>query len=148
MLLIKTIVKPSAIAGMGLFADEDIERGEKIWKYSPNTCVLLTQMQMETLMNSAQHEQIMQYYLTYGWCISQLGGLAICLDNARFFNHSVEPNSGQMGSLEEAWQYSVALRNIAKGEELTENYGTYDSAQWISEMHHNFNVFNIKSRNH
>lgn len=134
MLLVKTIVKPSAIEGMGLFADEDVQQGKVIWQYTPDTCALFTQKQLETLMESVQHEQIIQYYLTYGWFINHLGGLTVCLDNARFFNHSTEPNSGQMKKSDEAWQYSHALRDIKKGEELTENYKTYDSAPWLNDL--------------
>lgn len=40
MLLVKTALKLSAIAGYGLFADEDIAEGTLIWQYTSETCIL------------------------------------------------------------------------------------------------------------
>lgn len=138
MLLIKTRVKPSPIAGMGIFVDEDIKKGQPIWRYSPDTCQLITRRQFESFINSFHKTEqlIIQYYLTYGYYVCAADGLLILLDNARFFNHSNEPNSGgcpeASGSLED--QCSIALRDIQKGEELTESYQTYDSSAWVDSL--------------
>ena len=35
MLLVKTVVKNSEIAGLDLFADQDLAEGEKIWAFTP-----------------------------------------------------------------------------------------------------------------
>jgi SET domain-containing protein len=44
-------------------------------------------------------------------------------DDSRFFNHSKKPN---LFSSEES-DYDIANRNIAKGEEITIDYSTFDS---------------------
>ncbi|CUI17761.1 SET domain protein [Candidatus Protochlamydia naegleriophila] len=138
MLLVRTVVKPSTIAGMGIFADEDIKKGQAIWRYSPDTCQLITQKQFHAFVNSFHKTEqlIIQYYLTYGYYVAAADGVLILLDNARFFNHSNEPNSGgcpeASGSLGD--QCSVALRDIKKGEELTESYQTYDSSVWLESL--------------
>lgn len=145
MLLIKTLVKTSPIAGLGLFADEDIKQGEIIWRYDPQTCALFTKEQVDTLLTSAQNAESIRYYLTYGWYVSQLGGIVVCLDNGRFVNHSPESNLGQINAIDDGWRYSFALRDIEKGEELTENYSTYDSSEWFNDLHHNYNIFNTNN---
>lgn len=145
MLLIKTTVKPSTIAGLGLFADEDIKQGEIIWRYDPQTCMVFTQQQLSTLVNSAQYIESIKYYLTYGWYVSQLGGVVVCLDNGRFVNHSSAPNLGQITPSDESWRFSFALRDIEKGEELTENYASYDSTDWFNDLHHNHDIFSTVS---
>lgn len=44
------------------------------------------------------------------------GMLVLCCDNERFVNHSENPNSITVGDT------SIAARDIAVGEEITENY--------------------------
>ena len=48
----------------------------------------------------------------------------LCSDDARFFNHSDEPNTGSISN-----DTDVALRDIQQGEELTCDYRTFD-ADW------------------
>jgi uncharacterized protein len=57
-------------------------------------------------------------------------------DNGRFVNHSDAPSSG--AGVNGRLLYSVALRDIAAGEEITEDYATYDECPWpgISEEFH------------
>lgn len=143
MLLVKTIVKPSVIAGLGLFAEEDIRQGEMIWRYDPDTSLILTQGQFDILRKSCNHVENLLHYLTYGWFIEKLDGVAVCLDNARFFNHSPQSNSGQFLFSDDAWKYSYALRDISKGEELTEDYRSYDSSAWYEDLHKSYNIFSI-----
>jgi uncharacterized protein len=58
-------------------------------------------------------------------------------------NHSNEPNCGSApgASDESMWQYSVALRDIKKGEEITESYATYDSSSWLENLCAEYNIF-------
>lgn len=143
MLLVKTIVKSSAIAGVGLFADEDIKEGTQVWKYTNETCILLTKEQIQTLLKSylKTEKELIQYYLTYTYFQAKLNGLVLCLDNGRFVNHSTQPN---LKSPINDWQYSVACRNIKKGEELTEDYRTYDNADWLTELCQEYNVLHYQ----
>lgn len=138
MLLLKTVVKPSSIAGVGLFADQDIKEGDIVWQYTPDTCIIYTEKQFQSLLESFHktERQVIQYYLTYSYYQKYLEGLIFCLDNGRFVNHSEQPNLAGPSNvpLELAWQFSVALRDIEKGEELMENYETYDSSEWLEEV--------------
>lgn len=148
MLLVKTMVKSSAIAGMGLFADQDIKKGDIIWKYTPETCNLFTQEQFQVLLNSFHktEKELIKYYLTYTYYQRFLNGVVLCLDNGRFVNHSDEPNLAGPSHLpaDVAWQYSVALRDIQKGEELTENYNTYDAAEWLDDLCRKYEVYHFQ----
>lgn len=138
MLILKTSVKQSPIEGVGLFADQNIKKGDIVWQYTPDTCLIFTQSQFEALLTSFHktERQLIQYYLTYSYYQKYLEGLIFCLDNGRFVNHSDQPNLAGPSDMppELAWQYSVALRDIEKGEELTENYETYDSSNWLDEV--------------
>lgn len=138
MLLVKTVVKSSPIAGVGLFADHDIKKGDIVWQYTPETCATFTQDQFQVLVDSFHktERQLIQYYLTYTYFQSFMSSMILCLDNGRFVNHSDQPNlagSSFMPS-DKAWQYSIAQCDIKKGEELTENYGTYDSSPWLDDL--------------
>lgn len=148
MLLVKTAVKQSEIAGMGLFADQDIKKGDIIWKYTPETCNVFTQEQFQVLLNSFHktEKELIKYYLIYTYYQKFLNGVVLCLDNGRFVNHSESPNLGGPSHLspDVAWQYSVALRDIKKGEELTENYNNYDSSDWLEELCRKYEVYHFE----
>lgn len=148
MLLLKTVVKSSAIEGVGLFADQDIKQGQIVWQYSSDTCLVFTEKQFQSLLESFHktERQVIQYYLTYTYYQKYLRGLIFCLDNSRFVNHSEEPNLGGPShhTSELGWQYSIALRDIKKGEELTENYKTYDSSEWLDEICRDYDVYHYE----
>lgn len=150
MLLVKTLVKQSAIAGVGLFADQDIKRGDIVWQYTPETCATFTQEQFQVLVNSFHktEKQLIHYYLTYTYYQSFMNSLIFCLDNGRFVNHSEQPNLATPSYLprELGWQYSVALRDIERGEELTENYNTYDQADWIDDLTKRYGVYHFQAQ--
>lgn len=148
MLLVKTVVKSSSIAGMGLFADQDIKKGNIVWKFTPETCSLFTQEQFQVLLNSFHktEKEIIKYYLTYSYYQKFLNGVIFCLDNGRFVNHSDQANLAAPTHLaaDATWQYSIAQRDIQKGEELTENYNTYDSSDWLDELCQKYDVFHFQ----
>lgn len=149
MLLVKTMVKSSAIAGVGLFADEDISEGTIVWQYTPETCIIITKEQFQVWLQSFHktEKQIIQYYLTYTYYQAKLNGLILCLDNGRFVNHSLEPTLHSPSNLgqDASWQYSLAKRNIKKGEELTEDYRTYDSSDWLNDLCQKYDIFHYQT---
>lgn len=148
MLLVKTVVKSSAIAGVGLFADQDIKKGDIIWKYTPETCNVFTQEQFQVLLNSFHktEKELIKFLLTYAYPQKVLNGIVLCLDNGRFVNHSEEPSLAGPSDLprEISWQYSVALRDIKQGEELTENYNTYDTSDWLDDLCRKYDVYHFE----
>lgn len=139
MLLVKTEVRESPIAGVGLFAMENIKKGQLTWRYQPESCVILTEQQLKEFSASFHKgdHALMEYFSTYAYFVSQINGIVVCLDNGRYVNHSESPNMGSIIGLEKvpnAWQTSYAHRDIEKGEELTESYSLYDTSPWWNEM--------------
>jgi hypothetical protein len=115
MLTVKTKIGPSKIDGIGLFADESINKGTVVWKLNPLIDVLLTKEQIATLSVSSQE----QFY-KYAYLDKTYGKYLLCGDDGRFFNHSTEPNCDETMP-----DQTTALRKIMKGEELTVNYAEF-----------------------
>lgn len=120
MLLVKTKLCINHIHGIGLFADEFIARGTIIWKFNPVIDISLCGEQIEKLAGPSC-EQIKKY--TYRAVNTEL--YILCGDDARFFNHSGEPNCLNFCNGREE-DLTIARRDIEKGEELTCNYALFN----------------------
>lgn len=118
MLLIKTKIGRSDIAGIGLFADEFVPKGTPIWKLQDSFDIQLSQDEFLALSEPAQTQ-----VLNYCYYNSKTGKYVVCGDDARFFNHSIDPNCS---SSDDDYKVDVALRDIRPGEELTQDYGNFD----------------------
>lgn len=97
--------------GVGVFAVRDIPRGTIVWvldeldqKLSPERARAL----------GPRYEAMLDRY-AYP---SASGDLILCWDLARFVNHSCDPSAVSTG-----WELDVAVRDIAAGEEITNDYG-------------------------
>jgi SET domain-containing protein len=109
-------VGPSKIHGLGLFAGEDLEWGQKIIEFRGE----------RLSKNEVARRQ--RFYDSIGFtCLIQFGtgeGIdGIVGDNeSRFINHSTRPNLGAVR--EGAWRVIFySLDDIRAGDELTFNYG-------------------------
>ena len=120
MLLVKTKLDVSPIHGIGLFADEFIAEGTIIWKFNDLIDLRFAEDRIEQLAESAR-EQIKKY----SYREKHSGLYVLCGDDARFFNHSEDPNCLDIYSGEEQ-DLTVARRDIKAGEELTCNYALFD----------------------
>jgi SET domain-containing protein len=110
MLLVKTKIRPSKIAGVGLFADECIPKGALVWKFS-------------STVDIAEPSESGDLYHAY---ISKQTGRRITPgDDAKYINHSTTPNldTRYESGIEE--DINFALRDIRAGEELTIDYTTF-----------------------
>lgn len=116
MLRVKTIVQPSPISGLGLFAAEPIKKGQQTWVFDDGLDIALPATILETL--SELHRS---FLLKYGFFSSDGATLFQCLDDLRFINHSQGPNIGS--TLFE----DIALRDIDAGEELTCDYRKFET---------------------
>lgn len=122
MLLVKTLIGPSPIEGMGLFAAEPIKAGTVTWRFLPGFDQLFTVEQIAGLPDVARAA-----LETYTYLHAPSGLYIYCLDNARFMNHADLPNTAGVHREGAIDGYDIAIRDIAAGEELTCDYRTFDA---------------------
>lgn len=118
MMLVPTFLAISDIHGVGLFAAAPIAKGAKVWEHMAGLEVTID----PALLPS--YPQAVQMYLKR-YCYPHpldAGKWVLDGDNGRFYNHDEKsPNCDFTQPL-----VGVALRDIAKGEELTCNYNDFD----------------------
>jgi SET domain-containing protein len=122
MLMVKTRLGLSDIAGIGLFADQDIPKGTVTWRFMADFDRLLKKAEIEGLPEPARSNLLDHTYLD-----PTSGLFVLCADNARFMNHADKPNTAgihEPGAIE---GYDVAIRDIRAGEEMTCDYRTFDA---------------------
>lgn len=112
MLLIKTKIAQSKISGIGLFADQFIPKGTVVWKFMPKFDLLMSEEEVNSLSEPARE----QFY-NYAFLDKKYNKYLLCSDDARFFNHSDNPNCD-----ERVDDITTAMRDIESGEELIVNY--------------------------
>jgi uncharacterized protein len=83
VLLVDAAVGTSAIQGLGLFANQFISKGTKIWIFAEGFDVELTEEQIEKLSPTAQ-KQVWKYTYRFPGTETYL----LCGDDSRFTNHS------------------------------------------------------------
>jgi uncharacterized protein len=113
MLMVKSYLGYSKIHGLGLFAAEDISLGALVWQHG-----LIDQE--FTKEQIASLPAIAKEFIGHFGSEVEPGVFSLCGDNARFMNHSKEPNISSAGSR------GFALRDIAAGEEITCDYGEFE----------------------
>ncbi len=98
--------------GWGVFATRPIPRGTIVWaldaldrRFSP--------AEVAALPPYARRQIDIYSY------VDGRGYHVLCWDHARFFNHSCSANCLSVG-----YDFELAIRDIAAGEELTDDYGT------------------------
>jgi hypothetical protein len=114
MLCVYTIVKPSAVEGLGCFAAERIPRGRKVWQFHP-AIDLRSSVEDIAMMPAGARRAWEQYGF-----VDSIGSAVLCGDAARFFNHSIAPNVGTPANGDP--EVDVALAEIAAGAELLCDY--------------------------
>ncbi|TAL48776.1 SET domain-containing protein-lysine N-methyltransferase [Patescibacteria group bacterium] len=123
MLLVKTKIGLSKLHGIGLFADQFIPKGTKIWEFTPGIDLKFGESELVSMP-----ETIRNFIKGYSYQNNKTKKYILCVDNARFFNHSDQANTedAENGTSEGATISSV---DINLGEELTWNYRLGD-ASW------------------
>jgi SET domain-containing protein len=126
-----TEVRESKISGLGLFAKTFIPKGTAWFECEPHQVLMISKYQYQALCQSHDSplsKGFIDAIKTYTYYEAKFDALIFCVDNARFVNHSFTPNSGADGPRSSL--KSVALRDIYPGEEITENYLSYDQCPW------------------
>jgi hypothetical protein len=124
MLFVKTYLSNSPIDGLGVFAAENIRAGTLVWKFIPNIDAVIE----ERIFNSYP-DSVQSYLRKYAYFDKKLLKYIICGDDARFVNHSTDPNTvGIYPSNFEGYMYGidVAIKDINIGEEITCDYSGFD----------------------
>lgn len=124
-------VRPSQLHGLGVFAVGDIPAGTVWWSADLSDTITISRAQFEALAESASSpatDALMSGIQEYSIYLGALDLMVFIPDNGRYVNHSDTPNSG--ASVVGTELRSVALRDIAAGEEIVEDYGTYDHCPW------------------
>jgi uncharacterized protein len=125
MLMVKTRIAPSSIAGIGVFADQDIPAGTVTWRFMPGYDLLLTQSAIDALPEPARSSLLdLAYYHAATDCY------VLCADNARFMNHADEPNTAGVHVDDEIERDDIATRDIRVGEEMTCDYRLFDADEF------------------
>lgn len=121
-MLIRTKVAPSQIHGLGVFADEFIPKGTILWKYVAGFDLRFSGQDIEKLPDPIQ-----EFIRTYAYVSLISGYYILSPDNARFYNHSKDPNT--VGIAMDATYgegADIATRDIREGEEITCDYEKED----------------------
>ena len=121
MLKVKTYIDKSTIenAGLGCFAAKNIKKGDLIWELN----TFFDGVYSEQSFNIMSDIEI-EFVKTYSFM--ENGLYFLCVDNARFFNHSVE----NCNTLDPCNTYKTfALCDINIGDEILSNYSTFGSTE-------------------
>jgi uncharacterized protein len=121
MLLVKTCLQPSAIHGLGLFTVAFIPCGAPIWRFAARFDHDFSPAEFAALPPVAREHTRWFSFVRQGDGHRILSG-----DHACFMNHSPTPNTGAPPLAPPPVQ-TVAVRDIAAGEELTCNYFDFDA---------------------
>lgn len=117
MLLISTYVAPSSIDGLGVFADEFVQKGSLIWSLNTKFDIFVTEAEID-----AMPPHMRGYLARYSYPHLDMPGYRVIdLDNGKFMNHSPTPNTDFR-----VFDKGYALTDIARGEEITCNYHEFD----------------------
>jgi hypothetical protein len=107
-----------------MFTTNAIKKGEVIWRFIPGFDQRFTAAEYAALPELARN-----YLDTYAWTSKKSGLLVMSMDNDKFVNHSDTPNTLSEYRDDEAEVITVALRDIEAGEELTDNYRSFEASE-------------------
>lgn len=130
MLLVKTKIGPSPIAGIGLFADKFIPKGAYIWRFKKGFDI-----RVDTDYPARLPEPAKTYFSTYAYQNPETLKYILCADDARFFNHSDTPNTRCVEDPDDEDTADIAARDINPGEELTVDYREFDMNPFYGITH-------------
>lgn len=122
MLTVKTKLGPSSVHGVGLFANQPIPKGSIVHRCIDGFDRFFTADELSKL------PQITQDYIRHYGYISKATSLwVINFDDIKFTNHSKSPNIAPGEAISGEEPHIVALRDIAAGEELLEDYTSFST---------------------
>jgi len=122
----KIEVRDSPIEGKGLFATQPFKKGERFKvTEGEHPFVIMTDAEFEEYKQTHDHWDAM----ALGDGTHKVGTLSREEDPSNFGNHSCDPNIAPDGD------GSIALRDIAAGEEITADYAQFSEKSWSMVCH-------------
>lgn len=115
MLRVPTYVAPSAISGVGLYAGTDLEADTVIWEFDERVDWAISRAEFDAFPEPYRERMRHWVYL------DDAGLYVLCGDNAKFMNHSDDPNCADPDGA-----YTITRRAVKAGEELTCDYTEFD----------------------
>lgn len=122
MLVVKTFLAQSPIEGLGLFAAQYIPKGTIVWRFVPGVDALFGADEIGKLPGMTQ--DVCRRYAYYDRNNKKY---VLCGDDARFENHSDDPNTAGVYPEGDPFGMDVATRDIQEGEEITCDYRSFDA---------------------
>lgn len=116
MMMVETVLRPSAIHGIGVFLAEPVTKGTLLWQFDSRIDRVYSDAEIASLPPLAQ-----TFLRTYSTWNAQVALWVLCGDNGRHFNHSAIPNSVSDGI---AFGADYAAADLPAGTELTSDYTT------------------------
>jgi hypothetical protein len=101
----------SDVIGLGVFATRSIPKGTIVWALD-DLDQRLSPVRVSRL--GSRYQELLDRYAF----VNAEGDRVVCWDIARFVNHSCEANAISTG-----WHFDIAVRDIAEGEEICNDYG-------------------------
>lgn len=112
MLLVPAYVAPSGLHGLGVFAAAPIGKGQPVWRFVAGFDQVIPEDVAKTWPAAAW-----DFLMRYSYVSPHVaGGFVLDGDHARFMNHSKDAN------VDSSAAEAVAIRDIAKDEEITVDY--------------------------
>ncbi len=124
VLLVPTYLAPSPIHGIGLFAAAPISAGTPVWRLDEPFDQVIDEASLVALDTVAQLQ-----VQRYAYLDPRRQVRVLCCDDARFFNHDDDANCRDDPT--SGGTVTVAVRDVAEGEELTWDYSEQGSDAWV-----------------
>ena len=122
MLLVPVRVDRSEIHGLGLFALKPLAAGTPVWRFEPGFDRRFSSDAFQSLPEPAQ-----RHLQHYGYLDAVDGTWVLNGDLTIFMNHSPHPTTGAPPLGPDPAIETIALTDLAAGQELTCDYRTFDA---------------------
>jgi hypothetical protein len=120
---------------MGIFATEPIKRGSRVWRYEVGTSVMEhdePSLRARLVgLDEATRRDLLEHVYTWQGLVVEI------LDDAKVWNHAPDHNTGNHPDEDSGagdGVSSYARRDIEAGEELTDDYATFEEIAWFEKI--------------
>ena len=132
-------VRISSGRGLGLFAKEFLPKGTLIWKYE-GSVIEIAQDKIEERLAKYQNNEEICNLLDHAYAWKDI--LCEIINDGNLFNHSIESNIGFGEAETNRENDTYTIRDIQPGEELVDNYLSYDQPEWLKKIWEKYGVSN------